>query len=186
MRIISGQFKGRSVPAVEGPGYRPALGKVREAVFSMLEARGVYWPEANVLDVFAGSGSLGLEALSRGAPYACFVENSAKAAACIGRALKDFGLGPDRAGVVKADAFSYLKSRPERRYSVVFVDPPYRRDMAAPALAIIAAGDRLSQEALVVAEIEKGAETPEAPGLELDADRKYGQTRILIWRKSRD
>lgn len=186
MRIISGQFKGRSVPAVEGPGYRPALGKVREAVFSMLEARGVYWSETNVLDVFAGSGSLGLEALSRGAPYACFVENSAKAASCIGRALKEFGIGPDRSRVVKGDAFSYLKSTPKRSYGVVFIDPPYRREMASPALAIIAAGNRLSQEAYVIAEIEKGAGIPEAPGLDLEADRKYGQTRILIWQKSRD
>lgn len=182
MRIISGEFKGRAVPAVEGPGYRPAQAKVREAVFSMLEARGVDWRQTAVLDIFAGSGSLGLEALSRGAPFACFVEKSAKAADCMGRALKMFGLGGDRARVVRSDAFAYLKSAPEREYGVAFLDPPYRKDMAGPALGLLAAGGRLAQGAFVLAEIEAEAGAPAAPGLELVADKKYGQTRILIWR----
>jgi 16S rRNA (guanine966-N2)-methyltransferase len=182
LRIISGAFKGRTIPAVEGPGYRPALGKVREAVFSMLEARGVDWRDETILDLYAGSGSLGLEALSRGARYACFVEKSGKAAACINRAFKDFRLGADRARVVKSDVMAYLKSEPEQVYGVVFVDPPYRKDMAESALELLAACGRLAPEAFVLAEIEAGAQVPEPPGLTKLVDKTYGQTRILLWR----
>jgi len=184
LRIISGTFKGRAIPAVEGPGYRPALGKVREAVFSMLEARGVNWREESVLDLFAGSGSLGLEALSRGARHACFVEKSGKAAACIGRAIKQFGLGVDRARVVKSDALAYLKSEPERVYGVAFVDPPYRKDLAEPALSLLAGGGRLSPEAFVLAEIEADIQAPDIPGLAVVVDKTYGQTRIILWMKT--
>ncbi len=76
MRIIAGRWGGRAIRSVSGPGYRPATGKVRGAVFSMLEARGLAWPGARVADLFAGSGSLGLEALSRGAAFALFVESA--------------------------------------------------------------------------------------------------------------
>ena len=80
MRIISGSCRGRVLQTVTGPGYRPAMGKVRESLFSMLEARGVVWGAVRFLDVFAGSGSLGFEALSRGAVFADFIEKDRKAA----------------------------------------------------------------------------------------------------------
>ena len=83
MRIIGGQYKGRSIKTCEGPGYRPATSKVRESIFSMLMARGVDFSEARVVDMFAGSGSLGIECLSRGAPEAWFIEKSNKASALI-------------------------------------------------------------------------------------------------------
>jgi 16S rRNA (guanine966-N2)-methyltransferase len=186
MRIISGEFKGRAIPAVEGPGYRPALGKVREAVFSMLESRGAHWPELCVLDTFAGSGSLGLEALSRGAAFACFVEKSAKAAARINRTLEDFGLGSSRARVSKRDVLIYLKSKPEREYDLAFVDPPYRKGMAGPALELLASNGWLAPGAFALAEIEAGADIPEITAFEKLADRKYGQTRILLWRMNNE
>ncbi len=84
MKIIAGALKGRTLKTLTGPaGYRPAMGKVRESLFSLLEARGVIWAESIVLDLFAGSGSLAFEAVSRGAKKAYFVEKDAKASACI-------------------------------------------------------------------------------------------------------
>ena len=83
MRIIAGACRGRTLHTVTGPGYRPAMGRVRESLFSMLEARGVVWGAVRVLDVFAGSGSLGFEALSRGARFADFIEKDHRAAECL-------------------------------------------------------------------------------------------------------
>ena len=78
MRIIAGTLKGRRIRTTEGPGYRPATGRVRESVFSMLESLGVDWPACRAADIFAGSGALGIEALSRGAASVLFVESSVK------------------------------------------------------------------------------------------------------------
>ena len=83
MRIIAGALGGRNLKTVEGPGYRPATAKVREAIFSMLSSRGVVWSGLRVLDLFAGSGGIGIEALSRGAGFAVFVEQNPKAAEII-------------------------------------------------------------------------------------------------------
>ena len=83
MLIIAGGLGGRVLKTVEGEGYRPAMGRTREALFSMLTARGLVWREARVLDLFAGSGSLAFEALSRGAPNALLVENAAPAMRCL-------------------------------------------------------------------------------------------------------
>lgn len=184
MRINSGQFKGRTIRSVSGPGYRPATGKVRGAVFSMLEARGLVWDGLNVLDLFAGSGSLALEALSRGAEYAAFAEKNKKAAACIQGNLKDLGLGRARARVYATDLFKLLGQEPDRDYGLVFIDPPYGKDLLVPALELALNKGWIASGAFVLAEVEAGlALDPEAvhPSLELVADRSYGQTRIVIW-----
>ena len=83
MRIIAGALGGRNLKTVEGPGYRPATAKVREAIFSMLSSRGVVWSGLRVLDLFAGSGSLSFEALSRGAQEVCLVEREPKVVQCL-------------------------------------------------------------------------------------------------------
>ena len=92
MRIISGRLGGRRIKTVEGEGYRPAMGKTRESLFSMLTSRGVVWEGARVLDLFAGSGSLAFEAVSRGAELAVLVENSAVAARCLADNIRQLGL----------------------------------------------------------------------------------------------
>ncbi|MEW5773115.1 MAG: 16S rRNA (guanine(966)-N(2))-methyltransferase RsmD [Thermodesulfobacteriota bacterium] len=184
MRIISGRYGGRAIRSVSGPGYRPATGKVRGAVFSMLEARGLAWPGARVADLFAGSGSLGLEALSRGAAFALFVESSRAAAAAISATLADFGVGRAAAEVRAADVFKVLKNRPARPFSAVFVDPPYGKGFLPPALEQIMANGWLAPEGLLLAEVEAGLDLDPAgthPGLEPATDRLYGQTRIILW-----
>ena len=185
MRIVGGQYKGRRILTCEGPGYRPATMKVRESVFSMLMARGVDFGEARVIDMFAGSGSLALECLSRGAPTAWFVEKSQKAAALIRRNLTDLKVDKSRYRVVCKDLFGVLSKGPERPFDLVFIDPPYGRDLLVPALTKALETGWIAQGALILAEVES-AVTPPQDGpvgdMELLTDREYGQTRILLWR----
>ncbi len=184
MRLISGEFGGRTVRSVSGPGYRPATSKVRQAVFSMLESRGVRWGGLRVLDLFAGSGSLALEALSRGADFALMVEKNKRAAACIKGTLGDLGLGPARAKVAAADLFSLLAAPPQAPFDLIFIDPPYGKDLLLPALALAVDKGWAAPEAFVLAEVESRLELdPDAahPRLEPVTDRTYGQTRIVIW-----
>ncbi|WP_461209322.1 16S rRNA (guanine(966)-N(2))-methyltransferase RsmD [Desulfocurvus sp. DL9XJH121] len=187
MRIIGGTLGGRTIRSVEGPGYRPATGKVRGAVFSMLEARGLAWDGLAVLDLFAGSGSLALEALSRGAAHAAFVEKNKKAAACIEGNLKDLGIPRSRARVLCADLFKALAAAPDRQYGLVFIDPPYGKDLLVPALELALANGWVAPGAFVLAEVEAALDIrPETvhADLALEADRLYGQTRILIWTRT--
>ncbi len=185
MRIIAGQYKGREIRTVEGPGYRPATSKVRQALFSMLEARGVSWPGVRVLDLFAGSGSLAMEALSRGAELAWLVEKSARAAACIRQSLADLRVPASRARVLHADLFQVLVKAPPAPFDLVFIDPPYGFDLLLPALAKAVARGWFAEDAFVVAEVEARAELGVVPPqLIPQADRLYGQTRILLWQNS--
>ncbi|WP_045220144.1 16S rRNA (guanine(966)-N(2))-methyltransferase RsmD [Desulfonatronum thioautotrophicum] len=184
VRIIAGHWKGRRIKTTEGEGYRPAMGRTREAVFSMLASRGVCWESARVLDVFAGSGSLGWEALSRGASKVCFLESDAKAL----RLLREQALAFERPGqtirILAGDALRTLDKSPRQPgYEVLFFDPPYGRDLLVKALALAIRHGWMAPDALICAEVEKQW-TPSSlphPELALQTDRTYGQTRICIW-----
>lgn len=190
MRIISGAFRGRTIHAARSAddhakGYRPATSKVRQAVFSMLQARDLAWPGLRVLDLFAGTGALGLEALSRGAAFACLAESDRKAVAAIRRTVDDFGLGKDRVEIAARDLFAMLRKPPRAPFGLIFVDPPYGRDLCGPALKAALDAGWIAPGALVLAEVEGGAELdPDAAHADLtcETDRLYGQTRILLWR----
>jgi 16S rRNA (guanine966-N2)-methyltransferase len=185
MRVVGGAFKGRKIKTSEGPGYRPATMKVRESIFSMLPARGMQWEGARVIDMFAGSGSLGIECLSRGVETAWFVEKSSKAANLIRKNLVDLGVDKRRAKVVSKDLFGVLSKRPEKSFDLVFIDPPYGKDLLEPALNKALSNGWVASGAFVLAEVETAIEAP-TDGLigemELLTDREYGQTRILLWR----
>ncbi|TVM20028.1 16S rRNA (guanine(966)-N(2))-methyltransferase RsmD [Oceanidesulfovibrio indonesiensis] len=187
MRITAGIYKGRTIRTSEGPGYRPATAKVREALFSMLEARGVAWSETRVLDLFAGSGSLAFEALSRGAQHATMVELSRSAARTIEKTVADLGIEPGVAVVECVDIFPWLGKGPGRRaqFDLVFVDPPYGENLTGRALGALDRKGWLAPGAIVVAEIEKNAVVPRAgDAYALDVDRTYGQTRIVLWNRA--
>lgn len=182
MRIITGSLGGRTLKTVSGPGYRPAMGKVRSALFSMLESRGISWSECRVLDLFAGSGSLGFEAISRGAPLAVFVEQDAKAAACLRNNAESFGLDNDICRVVEKDVSRYLHKRQEAPFHLIFIDPPYAKNLLAPTIKALTKGGWLDEQGLIAAEIEKHCPLPATQGmLEVETDRNYGQTRIVLW-----
>jgi len=174
MRVIAGIHKGRRLQAPGGLETRPTSDRVREALFSILGERVV---DARVLDLFAGSGALGIEALSRGAARATFVDNAAPAIRAIGANLE--ALGAD-AEVVRAEVRRFLggASRSARQYDLLFLDPPYRLaaslggDLSEPLMGVMAPG------ATVVVESDRRA--PLEIDLPLHDERRYGDTLIRI------
>lgn len=190
MRIISGEYKGRSLKTTSGPGFRPAMSKVREALFSILEARGLEWEETRVLDLFAGSGSLGFEALSRGAQHATFVESAAYAVKVIRENSALLEVADSRVTVFGNETGKVLGRSPAAPYSLVFIDPPYKLNVLERTLTLLLKNGWLAADAIVNAEVEARLpfhpeRLPEAlqAGLELVDDRAYGQTRVLLWKK---
>lgn len=180
MRIIAGSLGGRLIRTVEGEGYRPAMGRTREALFSMLGSRGLDWPECRVLDLFAGSGSLAFEALSRGASEALLVENGTLPMRCLRANVAALGL-EERCHLVQDDVARLLRRPPAQPFELVFIDPPYGKDLLGPSLHALIGQGWLAPGAFVTAEVEREARL-DAPGsLNLVADRLFGRTRILIW-----
>ncbi|WP_182360385.1 16S rRNA (guanine(966)-N(2))-methyltransferase RsmD [Tomitella gaofuii] len=178
MRIITGSARGRRL-AVPGAGTRPTSDRVREALFSALDAR-VDFTGLQVLDLYAGSGALALEALSRGASGALLVESDARAARVITANITATGL---RGVHVRRSTVAAALAKPApRRFDLVFADPPYSVPDAqvAAALEALAAG-WLAAEALVVVErASRGAATPWPEGYGDVAVKRYGETRIEI------
>jgi len=174
VRVIAGRYGGRRLKAPPGAAVRPTSDRVREALFSILGAR---VQEAGVLDLFAGSGALGLEALSRGARHATFVESAPAALAALRANLAALGADAD---VVRADALRWLRaaSRGARQYDLVFLDPPYRRaaDLGATLSDLLPAV--LAPGALVVAESDRRA--PLELTITATDERRYGDTLIRI------
>lgn len=180
MRVIAGTFRGRRLATPAGELCRPAMGRTREALFSMLEARGADMATARVLDLFAGSGSLAFEALSRGAPEAWLVENGKPSLRAIEANVSALGLA-GRVRVFSEDVLRFLRRAPGASFDLVFLDPPYRKTLAQPALSLLAAEGWLAPGALVAAEVEEGLALAPVPGLEPLALRRFGQTVIHIW-----
>ena len=187
MRVIAGRFGGRRIKVVEAVGLRPATGRVREALFSMLAAREALFPGARVLDLFAGAGSVGIEALSRGAGHCLFVEKNPAVARMLRENLRALGLGPGEASVLEADVARALPRLAGKTFDIVAIDPPYGQGLLPPTLAGLLAAGLLAPDGIVAAEIEAGAalapgDVPEA--LACLTDRTYGQTRIILWTQS--
>jgi 16S rRNA (guanine966-N2)-methyltransferase len=178
MRIVAGTLGGRRFSAPPGTDTRPTSDRVREALFSAL---GPIDGRARVLDLFAGSGALALEALSRGAAHAVLVEKDARAAAVIQRNLEALEIDPDRAALRRRDALKAVRDAREagESYDLVFLDPPYRLATGlGPALAdslvpVLAPGAR------VIGESDR--RTPlDLPGLSTTFERRYGDTLLRI------
>ncbi len=179
MRIIAGEFKGRRLAAVKGR-IRPTSDKVREAIFSIL---GPAVAEARVLDLFAGTGALTLEALSRGARDAVLVEEQAAALEVLRRNLEALGMEA-RSRVLPLPVRQALKKLAARgeRFDLVFLDPPYGRGLAAATLTDLVTLGLLSPEGRVVAEHSHRETLPERLGrLEQSDSRRYGDTQVAFY-----
>jgi 16S rRNA (guanine966-N2)-methyltransferase len=179
MRVIAGALKGRRLAPVKGR-IRPTAAKVREAIFSIL---GEAVSDVRVLDLFAGTGALGIEALSRGAAEAVFVEDHPGALRVLRRNLEDLGLTA-QAQVLPLPVVTALKKLAARgaRFSLAFLDPPYGGGVAADALAALAAADLLAPPAWVVAEHSRRESLPEACGaLVRRQSRRYGDTQVAFY-----
>ncbi len=158
VRIIGGGWRGRRVSFPDIPGLRPTPDRVRETLFNWLQER---IAGARCLDLFAGSGALGLEALSRGAKELVFVEQAVAAARALQEQLIRFG-GQARAQVVEMGAARYLRSVPQA-FDIVFLDPPFGRDALAEYVPMLDEGQWLKPGALVYLENEKKAGVPPLP-----------------------
>jgi len=180
MRIIAGALKGRVLAPVQGRT-RPTAAKVREAIFNIL---GPVVPEGQVLDLFAGTGALGIEALSRGAVQAVFVEDHPEALKALRRNLETLGLR-DRGRVLPLPAAAALRQLDARgeRFGLVFLDPPYGGGAAAATLGALAGSSLLLPRVWVVAEHSRRETLPESIGiLKQHTLRRYGDTRVAIYR----
>jgi 16S rRNA (guanine966-N2)-methyltransferase len=177
VRVIAGELRGRRLKAPPGRATRPTSDRVREAVFDLL---GPLPPGGEVLDLYAGSGALGIEALSRGAGRATFVERSRRALGVLRDNLDALGL-TERSRVLPGEA---LTSRALRAgpYAIVFCDPPYGEDLAAAVLAAV--GSALADDGVLV--LEHPADRVAPPGdavLALAKSRRYGGTGIALYRR---
>ncbi|MDI3522165.1 MAG: hypothetical protein PWP43_347 [Bacillota bacterium] len=179
MRIIAGRERGRRLLCPAGRRVRPTSDRVREALFDILQHR---VPGAKVLDLFAGTGALGIEALSRGARCAVFVDNHPASLAVVRANLERCRLAA-RAQVVKADALAYVARAGgwDEPYEIIFADPPYRSGMGAALLHAINPA-LLARDGLVVYEHARGEELPEAAGdLTRLRQQRYGDTMLSFY-----
>ncbi len=187
LRIVAGKHRGRTIDAPEGQATRPTASRARESLFNILAHAS--WREdgtsplleARVLDAFAGSGALGLEALSRGAAHVTFLDSDGQAIRLIGENLRKLG-ETGAAKVVRGDA-----TRPPTTHvacDLVFLDPPYRSGLAAPALAALDEAGWIAAGAVVSVELAHNEDLAVPPGFAQLDERRYGAAKILILRKA--
>ncbi|SMC41621.1 16S rRNA (guanine(966)-N(2))-methyltransferase RsmD [Papillibacter cinnamivorans] len=179
MRVITGTARGRKLKALQGNETRPTADRVKEAVFSVIQ----FDVEGRrVLDLFAGSGQMGIEALSRGASSAVFVDMSPQAAAVIRENLSAAGFTRN-SRLVTADGIGFLSSAKEQ-FDLIFLDPPYATKLINQALKLIEGFDILAKDGIIICESDVKSPEPEAPSpLRLHREYRYGRTKIRFYTK---
>lgn len=188
MRIIAGRLKGRRLPAVKDPGVRPTSDRVRESMFSTLESMGLL-EGVRVLDLFAGTGSLGIESLSRGASYCSFVERQRNVASTLAQAIADFSL-TECTAIHCMTAERYLSKHDGEGYQLLFLDPPYHEYQAVSVLqtllrsSVIRSGSWVVYESASPLELHDGLLTVDGCRLllALEKDKTYGDTVVSFLR----
>ena len=184
MRIVGGRLKGRALTTPASRAIRPTSERLRESIFDILEHRFPGLIEgARVVDLFAGTGALAIEALSRGARFALLIDNGVEARALLRANVEALALG----GVTRiwrADATSIGAAPAGGPFALAFLDPPYGQGLAEPALASLVAGGWLEPDALLVVEEDARAGVAAPTGLVRVDERVYGDTKIMIFRTS--
>jgi 16S rRNA (guanine966-N2)-methyltransferase len=184
MRITAGRLKGRPLLAPKGLNVRPTSDKVRQAIFNVLEHRDFgeefALKNARVIDLFAGTGVLGIEALSRGAAFAYFIDNAVEERATLRRNVEAMNL-TGTTKIWRRDA-SELGRNINPAFDLAFLDPPYRKNLLAPALDSLHAGGWLHPHAIVVTEAAKGEDIPTTDQYQILDQRRYGETHITFLR----
>ncbi len=184
MRITGGKFGGRKLVAPDDNRVRPTSDKVRQAIFNILQHQdfAIALDGARVADLFAGTGALGLEALSHGAAFCLFVEESAASRALIHRNIEDLGLtGATKIWRRDATQLGTMAPGAGGPFDLVFLDPPYRKNLVAPALASLFEGGWLAPGALLVVEMAED-ETVAVEGFQTLDARAYGETQVSFLR----
>jgi 16S rRNA (guanine966-N2)-methyltransferase len=183
MRIVGGRLRGRALAAPKSPAIRPTADRLRESLFNILaHAYGDPVTGARVLDLFAGTGALGLEALSRGAAFALFIDDAAAARALIRDNVTTLGLdGATR--IFRRDATRLGDAGPVEPFSLAFLDPPYRQGLAERALVSLRAGRWLAPAALVVVEEAADAGFAALDRFSEMERRRYDETELIFLRR---
>lgn len=178
MRVISGKFRGRKLVCPEGLDVRPTTDRVKENLFNLLQFR---IQNSVVLDLFSGSGALGIEAISRGAKEVWFADQSVKSIAYLKENLRNAEF---EGGILTADFRAALERLSGKKFDLIFLDPPYSKGLAEKAIEILVKNDMLPVGGVMV--YEHLAAEPYEPisGIEIYDSRKYGQTELTLLRKA--
>ena len=177
MRVITGIARGRKLVAPEGLDVRPTADKVKEGIFSAVQFE---LEGARVLDLFAGSGQMGIEALSRGAERAVFIDSSLRSIRCINENLRNTGF-ERQSEVINRDSYDYIKLTAQT-FDIIILDPPYRHSHIANILPF--AAKKLRDGGIIICEYESDAQEPDAPeGLTLRKTYRYGKINVSIFCK---
>lgn len=184
MRITGGEYGGRNLKVPRSDAIRPTQDRVREALFNIVQFE---VPGSDFLDLFAGSGAVGIEALSRGAATVTFVERDRRHLATLRENLAAVGRADEASvRVVSADCYRWLETYAGAGFSIGFADPPYalgEEKGYAQVLATLAARDVIRPSGIFIAEMTAVQKAEETPGWELIRDRTYGKTRLCLWRR---
>ena len=179
MRVISGCAKGHKLVVPQGMNTRPTTDRIKETLFNIISAD-VY--DSRVLDIFCGSGAIGIEALSRNASIAYFVDNETEALNALGQNLAHTKL-KEKAVVLGLDAIYAIKKLgvKEEKFDIIFLDPPYAAGLYVPVLEAILKAGVLSKTGIIIAEQNAKEDTPLTAGLKLTKEKKFGTTKMSFW-----
>ncbi len=183
MRIIAGKFKSRLVYSPKGVELKPTSDRVKESLFGIL---GAFVVDKAVLDLYSGTGNLGLEALSRGAASCVFVDSNVRCVAAIKQNLSELGIN-EGVGVVLKEALRYIKETAAKgaKFDIIFLDPPYYKDMVKKSLLLLDYYNIITNHSVVIAEHHKKDELPareELKNLKLYRQEKYGGTFLSFYK----
>ena len=182
MRVVGGRLRSRPIAGPKGPGLRPTADRLRESLFNIIaHGYGDSVEGARVLDLFAGTGALGIEALSRGAAFALFVDDGVEARALLRQNSETLGLG-GVSRIFRRDAIKLGPAHPIEPFSLVFLDPPYGKGLAEKALASAREGGWLKPDALIVVEEASEVAFKAPAGFEELERRAYNDTELVFLR----
>jgi 16S rRNA (guanine966-N2)-methyltransferase len=178
MRVVAGQFRGRKLASAHSANIRPATDRVKEAIFNILQNK-ISLDGINVLDLFAGTGSLGIEAMSRGAAHGTFVDTSIQSLRILRSNISALGC-EDRCTVLKTDAMRFIEQTAER-FELIFADPPYAFRQTREIPNRVFSRELLKKKGFLIIEHNEAADFPESSLFRLLLIRKFGQTTVSFF-----
>lgn len=176
MKIISGKYKGKQIKGFDIEGTRPTMDRVKESLFAMIQSK---LKESKVLDLFAGSGNLGLESFSNGASFVTFVDKNKKAIEKVKQNISELNI-TEKYELVTSDFMNFLKNQ-TKKYDLIFLDPPYKANLLEKAISLILENNLLEEDGIIICEYENlklGISD-----LIVWKERKYGTKMITIYKK---
>lgn len=179
IRIIGGEWRSRKLSVLDADGLRPTGDRIRETLFNWLTP---WLPKARCLDLFAGSGALGLEALSRGANFSHFIETQPKAAERLKQNLALLNVSSADASLETVDALSLLSAQPETTFDIVFMDPPFAANYWNPCIEKLNRNGWLSEQALIYIEAPKSTQLEAPPNWSLHREKASGDVHARLYK----